>query len=144
MYDTIIYRKEYPRRSPLQMLKMSEQTNSDRKTHCNITFDELVNRITKDVTFVPLPERVESSKEFIRLAIEVSEIYEISVKIERSAASITVEYYFNCGGCWREINRVFGMADEIAFFTDTDGFDITVVLDYFTHAKVRRGKIIDP
>ena len=139
----IIYRKEYPRLTPMQALKMSEQKNSNRKTLPTLTFDELINRISANVSFTPLPERKESSKEFIRLAIEVSEIYEIDVKIERGADRITVEYYLNGGG-WREINRVFGMADEIAFFKDTDGFDITVVLDYFTHATVRRGKVIHP
>ncbi len=140
----IIYRTKYPRRSPLQMMKMSQQKASNVETHPSLTFDELINRISANVTFTPLPERVETSKEFIRLAIEVSEIYEIDVKIERGADRITVEYYLNSGGGWREINRVFGMADEIAFFKDTDGFDITVVLDYFTHATVRRGKVINP
>ena len=142
-YSETVYRKLYPRLSSLQSMKLSQEKSESRAEHPTITFDELVNKITKDVTLVPLPERVESSKEFIRLAIELSEIYEISVNIVRGADRITVEYYLNCGA-WREINRVFGMADEIAFFKDTDGYAITAVLEHFTHATVRRGRVISP
>lgn len=36
------------------------------------------------------------------------------------------------------------MADEFAFFKNIYGWDITVSLDFYTHAVVRNGRVVAP
>lgn len=36
------------------------------------------------------------------------------------------------------------MADEFALFKDIYGWDITVSLDFYTHAVVRNGRVVAP
>jgi len=44
----------------------------------------------------------------------------------------------------RDINLVLGMADEFAFFKDIHIWNITVSLDFYTHAAVRNGRVVAP
>ena len=43
-----------------------------------------------------------------------------------------------------DIGRVFRMADQFSFFKDINGRDITISMDFFTHAVVRNGRIVNP
>ena len=91
-----------------------------------------------------MPERIKVCEDFIRAAIGVSELYELDTKIERHFDHISVDYSFNCCGGLRDINRVIGMADQSSFFKDIFGWDITISLDFFTHAVVRNGRVVAP
>ena len=44
----------------------------------------------------------------------------------------------------RDINPVFGMANQFAFIKDIYGWDITVSLDFYTHAVVRNSMVVNP
>ena len=79
-----------------------------------------MNKLFKDVTFVPLPDRIKNSEKFIEMAIELSEYYEIDIIIKRYHDSINVNYYFD-GGSIRNINNLFGMADEFSYGKDVLG-----------------------
>lgn len=83
-------------------------------------------------------------EEFIQAAIEVSELYEWDTKIKRHVDHISVDYSFNCCGGMRDTNRVFGMVDQFSFFKDIFGWDITVSIDFYTHAVVRNGRVVVP
>ena len=48
--------------------------------------------IYKDVIYVLMPERAEAADEFVRKAIEVSELYEMDIKIEKSTSQISATY----------------------------------------------------
>ncbi len=97
-----------------------------------------------DTLYLLIPERILSSRRFIRTAIEVSALYELDVKITRHVGHICASFSFDCGGGLRDIKRVFAMADEFAFFQGINGRDITICLDYYTHAVIRNGRVVAP
>ena len=140
----IIYKKKYLRIDPMEELKRVEMEAADELEQPRPTFDEIMQKNYANTTYVLMPERIKASEEFIQIAIEVSELYELDTKIERHLDHISVNYSFDCCGGLRDINRVFGMADEVAFFKDIYGWDITVSLDFFTHATVRNGRVVSP
>lgn len=138
----IIYEKKYPRIDPMEEMKQIELEMADEPKEATPSFDEIMAKIQADTTYVLMPERIKASEKFIQTAIEVSELYELDTKIERHIDRIIVNYSFDSCGGMREINRVFGMADEFAFFKDIYGWDITVSLGFFTHAVVRNGRVV--
>ena len=144
MRAEIIYERKYPRFAPTEELRPPKPESADQSERPKPSFDEIVQKICANTAYIPLPERIKANKEFIRTAIEVSELYELDTKIERHVDHISVDYSFNpCGGM-RDINRVFGMADRFSFFKDRFGWDITVSLDFYTHAVLRNGRVIAP
>ena len=137
----IIYEKKYPRIDPMEEMKQIELEMADEPEEPTPSFEEIMQ---KNTTYVLMPERIKASEDFIRAAIEVSELYELDTKIERHFDHISVDYSFNCCGGLRDINRVIGMADQSSFFKDIFGWDITISLDFFTHAVVRNGRVVAP
>ena len=137
-----IYEKKFP---PTDIEKIEQDISEMKDTLKNdrLSFDEIMNKLFKDITFVPLPDRIKNSEKFIEMAIELSEHYEIDIVIKRYHDSINVNYYFD-GGSIRNINNLFGMADEFSFGKDVLGYDIEVSLTYYTHAKTRQGRTITP
>lgn len=144
MSEEVIYEKRYPHIDPMEEWSQVEIDGADESEQPNPTFDEIMQKIYGDTTYVLMPERTKASEEFVRAAIEVAELYELDTKITRHVDHICVDYSFDCGGGMRDINRVFGMADQFSFFKDIFGRDITVSLDFFTHAVVRNGRIVAP
>ena len=140
----IIYEKKYPRIDPMEELKQVEMEAADEPEQPRPTFDEIMQKIYANTTYVLMPERIKASEEFIQTAIEVSELYELDTKIERHLDHISVNYSFDCCGGLRDINKVFGMADQFSFFKDIYGWDITVSMDFYTHAVVRNGRVVAP
>ncbi|MBE6932229.1 MAG: hypothetical protein E7464_02450 [Ruminococcaceae bacterium] len=131
----IIYEKKYPH-DDLSLLNEQIEPN-DTDTLEYKSFAELIESIQANTVYTLIPERVRTSKEFIHAAIKISEQFELDIRIERHIDRISVRYSFDCCGCLRGINRVFGMADQFYFFTDIYDHDITVVLDFFTHISHR-------
>lgn len=140
----IIYEKKYPRIDPMEELKQVEMEAADEPEQPRPNFDEIMQKIYANTTYVLMPERIKASEEFIQTAIEVSELYELDTKIERHLDHISVNYSFDCCGGLRDINKVFGMADQFSFFKDIYGWDITVSMDFYTHAVVRNGRVVAP
>ena len=140
----IIYEKKYPRIDPMEEMKQIEMEMADEPEEPTPSFDEIMQKIQENTTYVLMPERIKASEDFIRAAIEVSELYELDTKIERHFDHISVDYSFNCCGGLRDINKFIGMADQSSFFKDILGWDITISLDFFTHAVVRNGRVVAP
>jgi len=140
----IVYEKKYPRIDPMVELKQVEMEAADEPEQPRPTFDEIMQKTYANTTYVLMPERIKASEKFIQTAIEVSELYELDTKIVRHLDHISVDYSFNCCGGLRDINRVIGMADQSSFFKDIFGWDITISLDFFTHAVVRNGRVVAP
>nr|DAQ11004.1 MAG TPA: hypothetical protein [Caudoviricetes sp.] len=140
----IIYEKKYPRIDPMEEMKQIELEMADEPEEPTPSFEEIMQKIQENTTYVLMSERIKASEDFIRAAIEVSELYELDTKIERHFDHISVDYSCNCCGGLRDINRVIGMADQSSFFKDIFGWDITISLDFFTHAVVRNGRVVAP
>lgn len=108
------------------------------------SFEEFYQNMMSRRCLILLPERIQSAERFIKTAVEVGEIYELDTKIERMDSHISVTYQFNCGGEMDHLISILRLADTVSFFTDPGGFDITLVLDYYTHAVYQGERLIRP
>ena len=92
-----------------------------------------------------MPERAEAANDFIRKAIEVSNLYEMDVKIEKRASHVSATYYFSYGAGMKHLTDIIGMADDLAFFGRKDKeYDIVMSLDFYTHTVYRNGRKVNP
>ena len=140
----VIYEKKYLHIDSVDEMKQIGLEIADEPEERLSSFEEMMEKICINTTYVLMPERVRASREFVRAAIEISKLYELDTRIERRLDHISVNYSFDCGGGLRDINRLFGMADQVSFFKNINGRDITISLDFYTHAVVRNGRIASP
>ena len=145
IYEEVIYEKKFPKWEMPSEEELSECKVDTDKPKERLTFEQIMEQIYKDVTYVPMPERTEEAKAFLRKAIEVSELYEMDVKIERRTTHISVTYYFDFGGGMKALTDIIGMADDLAFFGRKDNeYDIVMSLDFYTHTVYRNGRQENP
>ena len=145
IYEEVIYEKKFPKWEIPSEEELAECKVDTDKPKERLTFEQIMEQIYKDVTYVPMPERTEEAKAFIRKAIEVSELYEMDVKIERRTTHISVTYYFDFGGGMKALTDIIGMADDLAFFGRKDNeYDIVMSLDFYTHTVYRNGRQENP
>ncbi len=138
-----IYEKKFPKEEISLSDKLDKSIPANTETE-RLSFDEIIQCIYKDTVYVLIPGREEKARDFIRKAVEVSELYEIDIKIEEYTSHVCVTYYFNCGGGMKHLTDIIGEADDIAFFTHIKGYDIVMSLDFYTHAEYRRGRLVNP
>lgn len=93
---------------------------------------------------MPLPERKPIAKAFISQAIEISENYQIDTEIRQGAGTVTVMFSFDCGGAMGFLKSVIQYADDISFFSSTNGYEIVLALDFYTYALYRHGRKMRP
>ena len=134
----VIYEKHYPH--PTLEEEMEE-------------LQEYQKELEKDPDYKPKPvktfgefykEMIENRTLIIKLAIETSELYELDTRIARMDSHIEVNYSFDSTGDMAYLIPVFRQADSISFFTGIHGFDITISLDYYTHAEFNKGRLVHP
>ena len=142
--NSTIYEKAFPKWEIPTEEEMKEIDIAGEETE-HLTFEQIMEKIYKDVVYVLMPERCEEAKAFIRKAIEVSELYEMDIKIEHNFSHISATYYFDYSGGMKDLTEIIGMADDIAFFGRKDHkYDIVMSLDFYTHAEYRRGRRVQP
>lgn len=143
--EKVIYEKKFPKwdmQSDEDSAEVEIEVDEEKE---HLTFEQIMEAIYKDVIYVFLPDRVEKAKAFIRKAVEVSELYEMDIKIEQRTSHISVTYYFDFGGGMKALTDIIGMADELAFFGRKDNaYDIVMSLDFYTHAVYRNGRQVEP
>lgn len=146
----VIYEKHYPHPTLEEEMKVLEEYMKEHESDPGYepspkpSFKELCQSITENTTLILIPEKARRADNFIKLAIETSEIYELDTKISREKSHIAVNYSFDSTGDMALLIPVFRQADSISFFTGVHGFDITVSLDYYTHAVFHKGRLVHP
>lgn len=146
----VIYEKHYPHPTLEEELKELEELqrelekDPDYKPVPIKTFEEFYKDMMNNRTMILIPEKMEKAGEFIKLAIEVSEMYELDTKITERDSYIKVDYSFDSAGDMAFLIPVFRRADSISFFTGINGFDITISLDYYTHAVYHKDRLVHP
>ncbi|MBS5655892.1 MAG: hypothetical protein KHW98_04200 [Firmicutes bacterium] len=122
----VIYKKTFLEKSideiEFSMIEQGISVKDKSKKH--MTFDEIINEIFREIEYVLLPERAKTAEAFVKTAIEISETYELDVKIVKHHSHISVNYYFNSTGCMGFLRKVIMFADDIEFFTNTKGYDM--------------------
>lgn len=147
---SVVYEKHYPHPTfeeemkELEEYKKEMENSPDFKPEPEMTFDEFYKKMMNDRTLIFLPERMKGSEKFIKLAIETSKLCELDTKITREDSHIAVDYSFDSTGDMALLVPVFRQADSISFFTGVHGFDITISLDYYTHAVYHKGQLVHP
>lgn len=136
----ILYEKKYPKRKIDELPAAFERNDEARKQ----SFDDIMQELLQDTIYVLMPERKERAVRFIQTAIEVSKAYELDIKIEEHLSHLTVYFYFDCSGCMGFLKEVVALADDLAFFTHAEEYDLVLALDYYTHAVYRHGRRINP
>ena len=135
----IIYEKEYPKESLEEpILEPEEQKVLD------ISFEEFMRKGYENRFSIPIPHRETGAKVFIAAAKDVSELYQMDVKIIEYIDHISAILYFNAGGGLRYFKDVIRLADDISFFTNVCGYDIVMSLDYYTYAVFVGGRQMYP
>ncbi len=144
MKTEVIYEKKYPRIDYVKEYeKIAAETAADAPAKKQ-TAEEFLKDLCENTRYVPIPKRFVESKRFIEVVIEVSELYELDLKITRYVDCIDAQLSFDFGGNMKYINNLFGMADEISFFKDKSGRDLGVALIFYTHVVERHGVAIAP
>lgn len=145
LYEEVIYEKKFPRWEIPSDEELAENKVDADEPKEHLTFEQIIDKIYEGVECVPMPERTEAANEFVRKAIEVSDFYEMDIKIEKRTSHISVTYYFDFGGEMKHLTGIIGMADNIAFFGRKDKeYDIVMSLDFYTHTVFRNGRQVNP
>ncbi len=144
MKNNIIYEKHYPL---IESEKICDTDNfsvkkADSSEH--IPFDQFLEKIYKDVHYVPIPEKKETVKKFVDKAIEISQINEIDLKIIKKSDHVSANFYFFCSMWIGFLKELICLADDIIFRKDIDGFDIMISIDFYTHATYIKNRRIFP
>lgn len=135
----IIYEKKYPQDTPEEPVYAPE----GRKVP-DMSFGEFMQRGYENRFSIPIPDRENGAKAFIAAAKDVSELYQLDVKITEHIDHLSADFYFNAGGSLRDLKEVLKLADDISFFANVCGYEIIMSLDYYTHAVFIRGRRIYP
>ena len=138
----IIYEKTYPKDNWEELIKDLELPQPSISTA--ESYEGFKKLMSEEIVCVLLPGRQKGAKEFVRVAREISELYELDITITRHVGYIAVDYYFNsCFGlCY--LKDVIQLADEIGFYANTHGCEINLNLNYFTHAIFHHGRQLRP
>lgn len=144
MRSKVIYEKTFPPMEIPTDEEIEEMNLSDDEDTKQLSFDELMKKLYKDVVYVVIPGREAKAKTFIRNAIAVSELYELDIKIKHHFSHISATYSFDCGGGMKYLLDLIKTADDITFFKPSEGHDIVITLDFYTHAEYRNGHKMNP
>ncbi len=142
MKKELIYKKKYEYKEIYE--EISDLGLPDELTLSAEDYLNLLEEVFNKTEYVLIPRRIDKSKEFIKAATSISQMYEIDTEIYRNDGCITVIYAFDALLSGNDIGQLFNMADKIFFFRGDNDFNFTVTLDFYTHAVIRNGKVVEP
>lgn len=145
-----IYSKRFPKKDDAFMRELSEQADSDEENYePSVTFEEFKRHIIEDSVYVVDPKKMKERQTFINLAIELSSEYEINMDITEYCYRVEVKIYADdssfAGYLKTLFARLITMCDRISHFANLKEkeFDLTLILDYHTHAHYLDGRRMD-
>ena len=140
MFQKVIYKRQYnkPTIEEIEAEIADEPIPAEVKepapSKYKCSSKDIFKQLNEGAVYVPLPERKPIAKVFISQAIEISENYQIDTEIRQGAGTVTVIFSFDCGGAMGFLKSVIQYADDISFFSSTNGYTGTegrCVPDYF-------------
>lgn len=137
--EKVIYEKKYPKESTEEL-----QVLQDRCGEPTVPFEKFFKQLCEDLVYILIPSRQEAAGEFIRVAREISEQYQIDIKITQHTGNICVDLYFNSGCRIQYLKDIIVLADDIGLFANIFGYEIVLSLDFYTRAVYLRGRQIMP
>lgn len=145
----IIYEKHYPHKSfEEEMKEMEEYCSKMGKDESVVdlqpSFEEFYKDMIENRTLILLPEKANRAQDFIDLAIKTGKFYELDTIIRKADSHITASYSFDSGGDMMILLPILREADNIAFFAGIRGYEITMSIDFYTHAVFHHGRLVYP
>ena len=149
MFQKVIYKRQYkPTIEEIEAEIADEPIPAEVKepapSKYKCSSKDIFKQLNEGAVYVPLPERKPIAKVFISQAIEISENYQIDTEIRQGAGTVTVIFSFDCGGAMGFLKSVIQYADDISFFSSTNGYEIVLALDFYTYALYRHGRKMRP
>ena len=112
------------------------------------SFQGFLSLMNDETRCDPIPGQEEKAQEFITLAREFSEEYEIDADIRRTPYSVEACLHFYCGtygkNMTRQFARLFSMCNNLSSFVlKTEPSDFTLILELYTHKFYRSGMLMN-
>ena len=145
----VLYSKRFPKESPLDLEKETEQLNSETKFDDGLKEGEsILDFLERNRTTVPNEERIKEKVIFVKAAIDLAETYQIDMDIAEYDTRVVANMYLQSslytGTIKKLISALMVMADEFDIFPPKEGEDYTVnlLLTYHTHDIYFKGRKI--
>lgn len=139
----VIYSKRFPRQNIDEPPKGREVPEEFLPAKPLVSSRAYLNRIAKNSTYLPNPDKMAKQERFINLAVALSENYEIDMEITDCLHYISVTMHLDCAYCTGELKALFTelivMCDCISSFT-SPSCDFIISLDYYTYDHYISGK----
>ena len=130
-----IFSRRYDRDKELEIPEDSAKPKSD-------SFEEFWRKCQEAVV-VPVPERLEGAKEFIKKVMDFSAYFSYDIEIEQLnreiKAKMKIDVLSLSGYCKDEFVGLMQMADDLALYKTKDD-DTVFTFSYYTHEIYYEGK----
>lgn len=134
MDKTVIYSRRYPQDQDMNChTPQTEEKQAETKAALNEFWHRFHERV-----YIPIPGREELSQQFIALAKELSQAYELDMDILKGPYSVEVNLHFYCAFYPDEMThqfaKLFSMCDSFSsYMLKSEPNDFTLSLDFHTH-----------
>lgn len=138
MDKTVIYSKRYlPDQETVQEMNCDMPQTEEERAATQASWNKFCRRLQERV-YIPIPGREELSQQFIALAKELSQVYELDIDILKGPYSVEVNLHFYCAfypdDMTRRFAKLFSMCDTFSsYILKSEPSDFTLSLDFHTH-----------
>ena len=130
-----IFSRRYDRDKELEALEGAPESKME-------SFEEFWKKCQEAVV-VPVPERLEGAKEFIKKVMDFSAIFSYDIDIEQKdreiQAKMKIDVLSLSGYCKDDFVGLMQMADDLSLYKTKDG-DTVFTFSYYTHEIYFEGR----
>lgn len=130
-----IFSRRYDRDKELEALEGAPESKME-------SFEEFWKKCQEAVV-VPVPERLEGAKEFIKKVMDFSAIFSYDIDIEQKdreiQAVMKIDVLSLSGYCKDDFVNLMQMADDLSLYKTKDG-DTVFTFSYYTHEIYFEGR----
>ena len=130
-----IFSRRYDRDKELEALEGAPESKME-------SFEEFWKKCQEAVV-VPVPERLEGAKEFIKKVMDFSAIFSYDIDIEQKdreiQAIMKIDVLSLSGYCKDDFVNLMQMADDLSLYKTKDG-DTVFTFSYYTHEIYFEGR----
>ena len=130
-----IFSRRYDRDKELEALEGAPESKME-------SFEEFWKKCQEAVV-VPVPERLEGAKEFIKKVMNFSAIFSYDIDIEQKdreiQAVMKIDVLSLSGYCKDDFVNLMQMADDLSLYKTKDG-DTVFTFSYYTHEVYFEGR----
>lgn len=139
MPEKMIYSKRFPQLQ-IEDLPSENELSIDAETSARL--NRMFERLLYEDCYVPNPQRIALSREWIALAIRLSSEFEIDMDISEKSHCVSIDLYLVCAAFMGEMKDLFAKlvlaCDDVSLFLPAGGsHDVLVSLTLYTHDRCK-------